>query len=345
MSIALSMEDAFVTGALQVSEDGASSRAAIQGSDEGALQGSPFRRTSLEALALAPSVAHVRLPENQDAISTALPNSIDEESNQEYFDACSVSSHHLQFQESLSNEPDVPGSNVAPAVESYASTVEILSSYLPHLDNVRSSGRHNKVSVTCYNYSDDVLASVIDFTENPSRELQNGDGTSLRRYLEDSPPENIHLRVIVASDLSTDLIECLGTSFSISPEVYEEHLVNSGWKNGSYNDGEPNTWITRDMQKSHMSIKWYRPVKRVLQVDRQRLLDSRAQSFSWKEAVPNGLQKPHGVDHVSKPATNILRQDWDITTDVEATVAVGGFTAWEERATVWSTQCAGYRVG
>lgn len=344
MSIVLSMEDAFVTGALQVSEDGASSRAATRGSNEGASRGSPFRRTSLEALALAPSAAYVSLPENQDAISTALPNSIDEESRQEPLDSDSVVDQRLRLEESLLNGP------VAPVVKSYASTIETLSSHLPHLTNVQSSSRHNKVSVTCYNYIDDILASVIEFTEERSRELQNGEGISLRRYLEDSPAENIQLRLIVANDLSTDLIECLGTSFSMSPEVYEEHLVNSGWDNGIYNDREPDTWITRDMKKSHMSIRWYRPVKRVLQrlystVDRQRLLDSRAESFSWTETVPNELGKPHGVHHVSKPATNILRMDWDINTDVEAAVAVGGFTAWEERATVWSKERAGYRVG
>ena len=150
------------------------------------------------------------------------------------------------------------------------------------------------------------------------------------------------------------MIECLGTSFTMSPEVYEEHLVNSGWRNGTYNDQEPETWITRDMKKSHMSIRWYRPVKRVVQrpsstLDRQRLLNSWTEGFSWTEAVPNDLGKPHGVKHVSRPTTNILRRDWDTKTDAEANTTVGDFAAWEERATVWSKQFGpkfgGYRVG
>lgn len=213
--------------------------------------------------------------------------------------------------------------------------------------------------MTCYDYSDQELASVKAFAETERQidggmsvcEVQTAEGVSLQQHLGGAPSENVRLRLIVANDLSTTLIDCLGSLFSISPEVYEEHLVNSGWQNGMYNDQEPVTWITQDMKKSHTSVKWYRPVKRTMQRpystrDLQRLLDSSALHFHWTEAVSSGFGKPNdSVEHDINPATNILRRDWKMQTDAQAKPLRGSFTMWEERATVWSKQCGGYRVG
>ena len=334
-------EDAFVSGALGAGEDGSEFQTASQRPSQSIKSRSANERTSLEALEQAPSVAHVTLPENEDAISTALPNSNDEDLLWGSTNSNTNVNGQLQSQESLLQEP----------VKSYASNIETLSLYLPHLYNVKESSRHKTVSVTCYDYIGDALATVKAFSVmRLSDDLPTADGTSLGQYLEDVPPTNLRLRLIVATDLSSHLIECLGTSFSMSPEIFEEHLVNSGWQNGMYNDPKPDTWITRDMKKTHISIKWYRPVKRVLQrphstVDRQRFLDPSAKSFSWTEAVPTKVGKPHGVDHVTRPATNILRRDWDIRTDAEESNTVGGFAAWEERATVWIRQRGDCHVG
>lgn len=334
-------ENALVTGALQLSEDSSSFYTVSQGLSESLSLKSAFRRTSLEVLQQTPYSAHVNLPENEDAISTALPTCNDAES------ATSNTSldRHSQIQGASVQE------NAAPAANSYASTIETLSLHLPHLNNVKISSRHNKVSVTCYDYSDDNASRVKSFSMTQSSvELQTTEGITLRQYFGILPSKDVRLRLIIANDLSTDLIECLGDSFSMSPEVFEEHLVNSGWQNGTCNDQDPNIWITQDMKKSYMSIKWYRPVKRVLQrpyssVDRQIFLDPNARSLSWMEAVSTGLGKLRGVEHISRPATNIFRQDWDMKTDGEAAISTGGFAAWEERATVWSKQCGGYLVG
>ena len=96
-------------------------------------------------------------------------------------------------------------------------------------------------------------------------------------------------------------------------------------------------------EKSHMSIRWYRPVKRILQhpystVERRELMTSGTLPFSWTEAVPDEHSKPHGVKHQLRPEINILRRDWDMSTDAEAANSVGNFAAWEERATIWSKQ-------
>ena len=339
--VALNHEDTLVSGALRVSEESTSFQTASQGLSDNASEESAFKRTSLEALELAPSPFHLTLPRNDDAISTPLPISNDEE----LIDSDANFDRHVQFQGPLLHE------TVGSADKSYTSTTETLSLYLPHLNNVKYSSRHDNVSVTCYDYLDNVLVSIEAFSViQPSKQLQNAEGVSLRQYLGSVSSKTVHLRVIVANDLSTDLIECLGTSFSISPEMYEEHLVNSGWQNGIYNDQSPENWITRDIKKSHMSIKWYRPVRRVLQrpystADRQRFLAPSAQPFRWTENILDARGKPHGIQHVSRPTTNVLRQDWDIKTNADATISAGGFTAWEERATVWDKQCDGYRVG
>ena len=338
---ALGQGSMLVSGALRISEDSTSFQTASQGLNGSALGGSTLERTSLEILELAPSPLHLPLLEDDDAISTALPVSNDEE----LLDSNANVNNKPQFREPSLQE------RVTSAVNSFALTTKTLSLHLPHLRNVKHPSRLDDVSVTCYDYSDKALPTVGTFSVvQPSRQLQNAEGMSLRQHLGRIPPKTVHLRLIVANDLSTDLIECLGTSFSISPEMYEEHLVNAGWQNGIYNDRQPETWITRDMKKSHMSIKWYRPVKRVLlrpysKNDRQRFLDARDQPFRWTEKVLDARGKSHDVQHDSRPTTNILRQNWDMKANADATISVGGFAAWEERATVWAKQCDGYRVG
>lgn len=338
----LGHEDSLISGALRVSEEGTSFHTASQGLRESASEELAFKRTSLEVLELAPSPFHPTLPVVDDATSTALPISDDGD----LFDSDTNVNRHPRIQGASLQKP------VESAVKSYALTTQALSLHLPHLENVKYSSRHdNDVSVTCYDYSANALASFEAFSiMQPSKLLQNVEGVLLRQYLESVPSKAVHLRLIVANDLSTDLIECLGTSFSVSPEMYEEHLVNSGWQNGIYNDQQPENWITRNMKKSHMSIKWYRPVKRTILrphsiTDRLKFLDPSTQPFRWTENIPDARGKPHGVQHISTPTTNIFRQDWDIKTNADATISAGGFAAWEERATVWDKQCDGYRVG
>ena len=302
---------------------------------------SPIKRSSLKVLELAPALTHVTLPENQAAISTALPISTDGGSSQESVDSPNHSTRQATGQ----------NLQVVPSLRTYASTIKILSSHLPHLRNVQRQSLRKNVNATCYDYADDALASVKAFSQSEgSPELRTTGGMSLDQYLGDPPSDNVQFRLIVASDLSTALIECLGTSLSMSPEIYEEHLVNSGWCNGTYDDEEPDTWVTRDMKKSHMSIRWYRPVKRTLQQpysasERKEFLTAGTLPFSWTQAVPDEHGKPHSVKHQSRPKTNILRRDWDMSTNAELTISAGSFVAWEERATIWSKQKGKLRVG
>ena len=198
----------------------------------------------------------------------------------------------------------------------------------------------------CYDYSNSALSSCRKFGDD----LSTDENVSLYQVLKSYPPEDVRLRLIVAEDLSTELIECLGSSLSISPEAFEEHLLNGGWRNGNYDDPKSDTWITHDMVKNYTTLRWYRPVKRELQrpysaSDWENILDPEKRSMAWSEAVPNDVGKPYGVRHMMEPLTNIIRRDWNLKTNAEAHVAVGDLAAWEERATIWSRQRGSQSIG
>lgn len=76
-------------------------------------------------------------------------------------------------------------------------------------------------------------------------------------------PSGVRQILIVVEDLSKQNIFGLGDHFGISPEFFEEHLLNSGYgfTEEHYNDPPSTTWPTAHLTKSHKSIKWYRPVK------------------------------------------------------------------------------------
>ena len=231
----------------------------------------------------------------------------------------------------------------------YTQTINTLRTYLPHLKNVSlGESRWRDVKVDCYGYSDGTLSSVQSFSTCPEGhdEFYTDDDVSLRGTIDHDPPRKDQLRLIIAEDLSTELISCLGSSLNISPEVFEEHLLNSGWRNGQYDDEESSTWITRDMAKPYTSLRWFRPVKRKLQrpyfdTDWQRLLTPSEEAFSWTESVHDRGRQDLGVQHKSTVAKNIVRAELDLKTDSEASAEVGDLTAWEERATVWSRQSEG----
>ena len=75
-------ENALVNEALRDREDNTSYHIASRGSTKRISPGIPFEQSSLKFLEQASSKDYILLPENQDAISTALPNSIDEEIRQ-----------------------------------------------------------------------------------------------------------------------------------------------------------------------------------------------------------------------------------------------------------------------
>ena len=342
----INQADALVSGALQAPDGNESLYTPSKIAEGNDLQDAG-QRTSLETLANIPSSAYFPLPSDPDAITTAIPASIDEQSLTEPVEPGKKRPSSTAVKAALPAKPV----ESQPRAKPYAKAIKSLRTHLPHLNNVLSPGRHKRVTVECYDYSNNALASRRTFAhKEKSDDFYTDENVSLRQILESHPSGNVQLRLIVAEDLSTELIECLGSSLNISPEVFEEHLLNAGWQNGEFDDSESDIWITHDMVKNYRTLRWYRPVKRKLQrpysaFDWATLLDPFEPAMSWTEAVPNDIGKPYGVGHSTRPSTNILRRDWDLKTDAEAHVAVGDMAAWEERATIWSRQSESCSVG
>ena len=327
------MEDVLVSGALRAPDEGGLvSTASANNRGDTHRNG---QRTSLEALANVPFSAYVPLSNDQCAISTAITDPIDGQSL---------------------GEPEEPEEPVEPGLsfglgggaeaKPYARATRSLRKHLPHLNNVLKWSRRKQVKVECYDYSNNALSSCRKFGDD----LSTDENVSLHEVLKSYPPEDVQLRLIVAEDLSTELIECLGSSLSISPEAFEEHLLNGGWRNGKYDDPKSDTWITHDMVKNYTTLRWYRPVRRKLQrpysaSDWENILDPGRCSMAWTEAVSNDAGRPYDVRHRMEPLTNIIRRDWSLKTNAESYVAVGDLAAWEERATIWSRQRGSQSIG
>ncbi|KAL9118148.1 MAG: hypothetical protein Q9187_005311 [Circinaria calcarea] len=232
----------------------------------------------------------------------------------------------------------------------YRQTIKALSTHLPHLQHTLQKTRHHGINIKWYDYIDGLLVSTpLRFQTPDFRRTSKHYKNKFRRALKDDIPEDVNLRFIVVEDLSVELIEILGSTFGISPEFFEEHLINSGWHDGTYQDREADTWITRGMEKSYTSIRWYRPtMPKFAQPnsadDRIKLLKPENPLLVWTEAVSNESVTMGRVKHKASPTTNILRQDWSLGTNAEKVAPLLSPSAWEERATVWSKHLEGCHV-
>lgn len=226
--------------------------------------------------------------------------------------------------------------------------VQSLRNHLPHLKNIFHEGRAKPVKLECYEYTERNLFSHKTFCSMESSKFLSEDNDSLSHYLENGPPNLVQLQLLVATDLSTPLMNCLGSSLGISPETFEEHLLNSGWRDGRYDDSESNTWITRNMTKDYTSLKWYRPVKRRLPSEfdrnREQLLSDEAEGIEKMKSTRNAAGKSTKNILKINPSTNILRREWDLSIDLRDRSSVG-ISVWEERATVWTRQYETCRTG
>ena len=249
--------------------------------------------------------------------------------------------------------PNVPNNSVEAAPLSYAEKTRILQLSLPHLQNIRYLSRRSDAKIECYDFSKSLIVSTWHAS---FRLMLDGffadDNTPLSRLLEEQPQSGVDLRLIVAEDLSSDLIEQLGSLLDISPEPFEEHLLNSGWRNGFSGDQGADSWITHGMDKDYSTVKWYRPVKRQLwkpntYEERVKLLDPhlRRPGFTWAESVIDDLGKQRTVRHSSRPLSNIFRNEWDIHADIIESKHSRKTVAWEEQATIWSRRRGSYRIG
>lgn len=146
-------------------------------------------------------------------------------------------------------------------------------------------------------------------------------------------PETVNQRLIIVEDLSPEIIKFLGHRFGVSPEFFEEHLINSGYEGAYYNDPLASTWNTAGMKKSYVSMKWHRPVLRLPEApfskqDLHDLLDPDVGWLDYTRHRSNDLS-------IFQTETNIFRSEWELWTDPKTTTRKRRLCGWEERASVW----------
>ncbi|KAI4193099.1 MAG: hypothetical protein LQ348_002970 [Seirophora lacunosa] len=221
--------------------------------------------------------------------------------------------------------------------QTYSREIRRLSRYMPHLKNVRKASRaHKRAALKCLDFSGGHLVSN-EFHRLESNTLKSEE--DFVQSLIGNIPSEVDDRLLIVDDLSDTLIYLLGNCLHITPELFEEHLLNSGWYNNAYEDRDTDLWSTRDLAKSYASIRWYRPVEqRVARPYEEKasggMLDPLTTPDSWEEN-PSPTRR---ILHFTKPLVNLLRRPW------EADLASMGFSAWEEKATVWETFVGGCHI-
>ncbi|KAL8859001.1 MAG: hypothetical protein Q9178_004482 [Gyalolechia marmorata] len=145
-------------------------------------------------------------------------------------------------------------------------------------------------------------------------------------------PSEIDCRVLLVDELSDTLMYILGSCLHITPEFFEEHLLNSGWHENSYEDRETDMWSTRNLAKNYASIRWHRPIKqRVTRPFEEQASDDLLSPSTTPDNWEESSSPRKRILHSTEPAVNVLRRPWEVGS------RSGGFSAWEERATVWQT--------
>ena len=249
----------------------------------------------------------------------------------------------------------------------YVSNIRALSRFLPHL--------HHSLRTPRYSHKYDF--SIYDFKDNhlireATRSFKT-DGTlsGLNDLLIKDIPNILTLRFVLVEDLSEDVIEQLGSTCGVSPEFFEEHLINSSWQGGSHEDQESDTWSTHALSKDYASIRWHRPVVplytgfsstqirtsstqiRASSRKAERLFSVHGphkftKPLSWTEEVPvrkaNSRDENVKVEHRVSPLTNIQRRDWKLSTNIKEIESAEPRLA-EERASIWSSKYGHCRVG
>lgn len=243
------------------------------------------------------------------------------------------------------NAPLVPPSTAIPTsieATTYRDRISRLSRYFPQLSYVGSQSRHDNANITIVDYSSQVLCGsrpmAMDSTVEKLEELRNiVCGNSLW--------PNVDTRLVIIEDLNTRLIDFLGATFDLSPEFFEEHLHRSGYSSSKTNEPSPETWSTSNLQKSYVSMKWYRPVNRWRQepntlLEREQLLDS---------ALPGTYRIETGVlgevTYNLRTTTNIFRPEFAMSTNPDGVIPENWEAAWEERATACSVKLDQVRFG
>lgn len=167
------------------------------------------------------------------------------------------------------------------------------------------------------------------------------------QYYPDAPLWNltangINRRFIIIEDLNPWLIRFCVANLGITPEFFEEHLINSGYTDGKYNDASSKTWKTSGMKRSFVSMKWYRPALR-LPVPPFSTQDLEGLLSSGNDGIEGTIGKSEYLVKY-QAESNIFRSQWDLWTDLNTTTGMERMCAWQERASIWKGK-AGVDLG
>ncbi|KAJ5149682.1 Mg2+ transporter protein CorA-like/Zinc transport protein ZntB [Penicillium atrosanguineum] len=198
----------------------------------------------------------------------------------------------------------------------YTTILENAGQVLDHIrnGNVFATSRHEKASLIYYDYDDQGLLiwSVKDTRRMPSLR----DFTDTGKLL------------ILVEDLSERVIHKLGEEFGINPEFFEEHLLNSGYSGANYEQQPAKMWNTASLEKSYVSMKWFRPVWRAPTYfssrDLSDLLGYQTEHFTRRGRV------------TTRATTNIFRLGWGLWTDPAKTIRVNREYGWDEKVSIWN---------
>ncbi|KAF4230464.1 hypothetical protein CNMCM8980_002687 [Aspergillus fumigatiaffinis] len=184
--------------------------------------------------------------------------------------------------------------------------------------NIRKIPRLERTSITLYEYYDDDTATRAEI--ETASEISRFHGMR----------DGLKGRVFLVEDLSRETIHALGETFGITPEFFEEHLLNSGYSGARYDDPPARSWKTARLNKPYVSIQWFRPVYRRPPLfsnrDREELLDFELEYISGNSRIS------------LKAETNIFRPEWDLRVDPRGTAKEMSEFGLVERTSIWRKQ-------
>ncbi|KAK3387745.1 hypothetical protein B0H63DRAFT_470835 [Podospora didyma] len=243
--------------------------------------------------------------------------------------------------EANDEEAELPNPTPSP---SYFTQYRWMRDYMPHWQNTFASSRKSSGSITVYDISglkrlhqwqDSQLTARTRVAEAEAVPATTG-----------VPPFELPLEqshAIFVQDLSPTLINVLGTTLEIGPEVFESHLVRSGYRGqGSYQDTDGRLWWTLHRGVAmHATLRWFSAVNRrplpLSMKNREQLITDK---LEWTEMEPPGEGKRVKIHYRLKTETNIFRREWPLGSTSPDTNPGDGSTstftsvaAWEEKVT------------
>lgn len=226
----------------------------------------------------------------------------------------------------------------------YKDRINYLSDHFSHLKKICSDSRHDKTTITAFDYADSTLRGSkqlpIEFETREtavSEEYRRARIEESRAFMcANSLWPEVNTRIIVVEDIGPTMISLLGVVFELSPEFFAEHLYRSGYRGNEGLELSPSAWRTSNLQKHYVSMEWRRPVQRwrqepVTLAQRSQLLEM---ENSVLEGEFEGLKDVRESLHYRlKTTTNIFRPEFAMYTEPDGKLPETSPSGWEERAT------------